>query len=280
MNQYLVRRPETNEITESLIALYRAFGRIVPNNISDHAKLINALIDSSIAKFLIAEKKGKIVGLGALFLFQDVCSIGYMGVLPEVRRNGVGTEIFNKLINKGRVVGCKTFTLYASKLGEPIYHKFGFRSGYRTTLYALPNDSQNPQKLNPNVQIAKKLPDWASEIDKEAIGFDRRDFLKIKLNYGSKLLILNKQGYALISGLRLGPLIAKNLDTAVALIRTGMSLGAMHIIIANHSKFPQTLFDKIKLTKREEDSNLRMIYGKNISQKLDYFYALGTYAKG
>jgi len=36
----------------------------------------------------------------------------------------------------------------------------------------------------------------------------------------------------------------------------------------------------IKLTEREDETNLKMIYGKNILQKLEYFYALGTYAKG
>jgi hypothetical protein len=36
----------------------------------------------------------------------------------------------------------------------------------------------------------------------------------------------------------------------------------------------------IKITERVDEVNLKMIYGKNIIQKLDYFYALGTYAKG
>jgi hypothetical protein len=68
--------------------------------------------------------------------------------------------------------------------------------------------------------------------------------------------------------------------TAVDLIKMGISLGANHIIIPKHSKFPYRLFDLIKLTERENEVNLKMMYGKNILQKLDYFYALGTHAKG
>ena len=280
MKHYLIREPKTEEIYEALIVLYRSFGRLIPTDVDDQANLLNTLIKSKIAKFLIAEKDKKIFGLGGIFFFQDVCSIGYMGVLPEIRRKGVGSEIFRQLINIGKAVGCKTFLLYASKLGEPIYHKFGFRSNYYTTVYDLPYNIHETHTVSANVKIAEKFPDWAAKIDRVAMGFDRRDFLNIKLNHGSKLIIADKEGYALISGLRLGPLIAKNKRAAVDLIKMGASLGANHIILANHSKFSYNLFDLIELIERGDEANLKMIYGKNILQKLEYFYALGTYGKG
>ena len=280
MKPYLIREPKSEEIYEALIVLYRSFGRLIPTDVDDQANLLNTLINSKIAKFLIAEKDKKIFGLGGIFFSQDVCSIGYMGVLQEIRRKGVGSEIFSQLINIGKAVGCKTFLLYASKLGEPIYHKFGFRSNYYTTVYDLPYSLLETHTVNANVKIAKKFPDWATKIDRVAMGFDRRDFLNIKLNHGSKLIIADREGYALISGLRLGPLIAKNKHTAVDLIRMGASLGANHIILAKHSKFSHNLFDLITLIERGDEANLKMIYGKNILQKLEYFYALGTYAKG
>lgn len=130
------------------------------------------------------------------------------------------------------------------------------------------------------MKILKILPEWAANIDRAAMGFDRREFLNIKLSHGSKLIIVDKEGYALISGLRLGPLIAKNLHIAVDLIKMGILLGANNIILPKHSKFSYRLFDLIKLTERENEVNLKLIYGKNLIQKLDYFYALGTYAKG
>ena len=280
MKPYLIREPITNEIYEALIVFYRSFGRLVPIDIYDQEKLLVNLINAKIAKFLIAEKDKKIFGLGCIFIFQDVCSIGYMSVLPEFRRKGVGTAIFRKLINTAKMVGCKTYLLYASKLGEPIYHKFGFRSNYSTTVYDLPNKLPYTQILDESVKIFKNFPEWAAKIDRTAVGFDRREFLNIKLSKGSKLITVEKEGYALISGLRLGPLIAKNLQTAVDLIKMGISHGANHIIVPKHSKFPYRLFSLIKLTERADEVNLKMIYGKKILQKLDYFYALGTYAEG
>jgi hypothetical protein len=112
------------------------------------------------------------------------------------------------------------------------------------------------------------------------MGFDRSEFLKLKMKRGSKLFVIAEEGYALISGLRIGPIIAKNLRVAVDLINKGISLGANHIIVPKHTKFPNGIFDLIDSNERENEVNLKMIYGKNISQKLEYFYALGTYAKG
>lgn len=280
MNPYFIREPNLNEIYETLIVFYRSFGRLVPLDINFQVELLIRLINSNIAKFLIAEKDKKIFGLGAVFFFQDVCSIGYMGILPEFRRKGVGTAIFSKLINTAKMIGCKTFLLYASKLGEPIYHKFGFRSNYRTSVYELSNNLSETKILGKDVKIVKHFPEWAAKIDRVAMGFDRCELIRIQLRHGSKLVTVDKAGYALISEKRLGPLIAKNLHTALDLIRMGISIGANQMIVPKHSKIPNKLFNLIELTEREDEANLKMIYGKNLQQKLDYFYALGTYAMG
>lgn len=280
MHSFQIKELRVSELHESLIVFYRSFNRAIPPDLNKQEQFLLNLIDNNISKFQVAEENGKIIGLGGIFFFGDVCFIGYMAVLPEVRRKGLGTNIFNNLIKIGKMKGCKTFLLYASELGAPIYQKFGFRSNYSTNVYDLPSHLQESQKLNETVKVLKKFPDWAAKIDRAAIGFDRCEFLNIKLSYGSKLIVIEKEGYALISGLRLGPVIAKNLNVAVNLIKMGILLGANNIIFPKHSEFSYGLFDLIKLTKRENEVNLKMIYGKNCSQKLDYFYALGTYAKG
>ena len=60
----------------------------------------------------------------------------------------------------------------------------------------------------------------------------------------------------------------------------GIKLGASHIIVPKHSEFPSRIFDLVNLTKNDSESNLKMVYGKEVTQNLDQFYALGTYAKG
>ncbi|MFX0074432.1 MAG: GNAT family N-acetyltransferase [Candidatus Hermodarchaeota archaeon] len=255
-------------------------GRSIPSDIADQAKLLINLTNSNIAKFFIAEKNKKIFGLGAAFNFQDVCSLGYLSVLPEFRNKGVGSKIFSELINAAKKEGCQTFLLYASKLGEPIYHKFGFRSNYRTVVYEFPNSLRNTQNINENVIIVPKMPDWVANLDRVTMGFYRREYLEIKMKYGSKLITIAEEGYALVSGQRIGPIIAKNLHVAVDLIKKGISIGGNHIIVPKHAKFPNNLFDFLDSIENENEVNLKMISGKRISQKYEYFYALGTYAKG
>ena len=280
MHSFQIREPEVNELHESLIVFYRSFNRTLPHNLNNQEQLLVNLINNGIAKFQIAEENGKIIGLGGIFFFGDICFIGYMGVLPEVRRKGLGTTLFRNLIKIGKLRGCKTFMLYATELGEPIYHKFGFRSKYDTREYHLPIKPLVLQKTNIKINRTDIFPSWAALIDKNTIGFDRTEFLQLKINHGSILITVPKEGFALVSNSRLGPVISKNIHTAVSLINEGIKLGANHIIVPKHSQFPSKIFDLVNLTETDSESNLKMVYGKEVTQHLDQFYALGNYAKG
>ena len=280
MQLFLIRKLKMSEFHESLIVLYRSFNRTIPPDLKNQEKLLVSLINNGIAKFLVAEEDGKIIGLGGIFFFGDTCSIGYMAVLPEVRCKGLGTDIFNNLVKIGKSKGCKTFMLYASELGEPIYHKFGFRSKYITRVYNLPSKPLVLQDTDKKIIKTDIFPNWAALIDKNSMGFDRSEFLQLKVNHGSILLIADKEGFALASGSRLGPVISKNIHTAVSLMNEGIKLGANHIIIPKHSQFPSKIFELVNLTERDDDSNLKMIYGREVGQNLNQFYAVGTYAKG
>ncbi|MHA1235364.1 MAG: GNAT family N-acetyltransferase, partial [Promethearchaeota archaeon] len=134
MQPFLIRELKISDLHKSLIILYRSFNRTIPPDLGSQEKLLTSLINYGIAEFLVAEEDGIIIGLGGIFFFGDTCSIGYMAVLPEVRRKGLGTIIFRNLVKIGNSKGCKTFMLYASELGEPIYQKFGFRSKYVTSV--------------------------------------------------------------------------------------------------------------------------------------------------
>lgn len=136
------------------------------------------------------------------------------------------------------------------------------------------------QKTNIEVNQTNIFPYWAALIDKNAMGFDRSEYLQLKINHGSILITIDKEGFALLSDSTLGPVISKNIDTAVYLINEGIKLGAKSIIIPKHSHFPSRIFDLINLTEKDGESNLKMVYGKEVTQILDHFYALGTYAKG
>lgn len=283
MNPYIIREPETKEILNSIITMLRSFDRPLIDEIEKERDVWLYLIKNKLAKFYIALKNNKIIGIGGLFLFQNVASIGYMGVLPGYRNQGVGSGIFQKLKQTAIDVGCKTIYLYASKLGEPIYRKSGFQGEFSASMYLMPNASSKIPLMNKNLTVVSKIPDWLLDLDRKAVGFDRSDYLEARISLGAKLIVIENEGYGLIfnilNSIRLGPVIASNLEVAVDIIGEGISLGAKSIIIPKPPAFQNEIVTLIGLTEQGKP-NLKMVYGEKIKREINYLYAVGTYAKG
>lgn len=85
---------------------------------------------------ILAENDGKCVGTGIIFYYNSVPStfnitgknayVTSMYVAPECRRNGIGSAILSKLLEKAESKGYEIIMLNASELGKPMYQKFGF----------------------------------------------------------------------------------------------------------------------------------------------------------
>ncbi|MFW9947107.1 MAG: GNAT family N-acetyltransferase [Candidatus Odinarchaeota archaeon] len=285
MIEYNIREPSNTEIYESIGVLYSSFGRTLNKRTNkEEEKAWRALIKNNIGKFLISEENGKIFGIGGVFIFGDVCTFGYMGVLPEYRGKGVGSKIFGELFKLAKDLGCTTMILYASKLGEPIYKKVGFKRSFYGVMYQLPVSLPELRITNKKVKVLSDFPNWLLNLDKEAMGFERSKYLYMKKNLGSQILAIEGEAYGLLSQIsskiRIGPLISTNLDGALQIIKKSIALGATQIIIAKHQSLPQKIFELIKLTEIENGASLKMVYRKNISENLDLLYAIGTFAKG
>lgn len=284
MNSVIIREPNLDEILESIKTFLLSFGREDFSNILAEKKTWVYLINKKIATFLIAEKEDKIIGVGGLFLFQQVASVGYMGVLEDYRGRGIGTAVFSNLMDIAQSSGIKSVILYASKFGEPIYKKYGFRGKYSASMHHLAKIESELQEVVEGVQIKKSIPDWTLILDKETMGFNRADYLKARIALGAKLLIVENEGYALLSNvlskIRLGPLIAKNYDTALQIIKKSINLGVDNLIIPYHPQQQNLMSNIAPLTENIGDPNLKMIYGEDLQEKLTYLYSIGTYAKG
>ncbi|MFX1586719.1 MAG: GNAT family N-acetyltransferase [Promethearchaeota archaeon] len=285
MIEYTIREPSNTEIYKSIGVLYSSFGRTLNKRTNEEEeKAWKALIKNNIGKFLISEEKGKIFGIGGVFIFGEVCTFGYMGVLPKYRGKGVGNKIFGELFKLANDLGCTTMILYASKLGEPIYKKFGFRRSFYGVMYQLPISLPELGITNKEVKVLSDFPNWLLNLDKEVMGFDRSTYLYLKQNLGSKILTIEGEAYGLLSQIfskvRLGPLVSTNLEGALQIIKKSIALGANQIIIAKHQSLPNKIFELIELTEVENGASLKMVYGKSISENLDLLYAIGTFAKG
>lgn len=280
MKKCNIRKPTNDEITQSIKVLYSAFGRDPPEDIKEEEKIWRALIEWEIGKFLISEDKGIIFGVGGVFFFKKVCSFGYMAVLQEYRGQGIGTEIFRNLLEIANKMNCETKILYASKLGEPIYKKFGFKRRFYGEMYKLPMQSLELEIAHKEVNILSTVPDWVLALDKKAMGFDRTKYLTIRIKLGGKILAIENEGYGLLVNKRLGPLIAKNMEIALYIVKKSIQLGADHLIIAKHQHLSREFFETIMSTKMENRGSVKMVCGKEIPEKLDLLYAIGTFAKG
>ncbi|MEE9378954.1 MAG: GNAT family N-acetyltransferase [Candidatus Lokiarchaeia archaeon] len=280
MFKYTIREPKDKEISKSINVLYSAFGRAPPVDIKEEEKIWKALINCEIGKFLISEEKGKVFGIGGVFTFEKVSSFGYMAVLQDYRGKGVGTEIFRKLLEIANKMNCETMILYASQLGEAIYKKFGFKQRFYGAMYHLPIQTPVFGIVDKEVKILNTTPDWMLDLDKKAMGFDRTNYINMRIKLGARILTVENEGYGLLVNKRLGPLIATNLEAVLQIINKSITLGADHMIIAKHQYLPKRIFELFNLTELENRASVKMVYGKKIKKELDLLYAIGTFAKG
>jgi GNAT superfamily N-acetyltransferase len=278
MKSLSVRELKSNEMLSALRISYSAFNRNVPNDIGDEVLLLNDLIDHEIASFLIAQYDSEICGIGALFNFGEVNTIGYMGVLSRYRSKGVGTRIFSKLFEKSLRDNIKSIVLYASELGRPIYEKLGFIPSYQAQKFTLTLPIAENESSTSDFEILNSIPPWIIKLDREVMGFDRQKYLNILLNHGFWILSFKQAGFALISKTKVGPVIADSSELALKLIQKSCRMGVNNLIIPKHDYFSEQLVKNLGLQKID-NSNVKMTYGQNLDQNLKKLFVIGTYAK-
>ena len=86
----------------------------------------------------VAERDGKIIATSGMVVWEKPAiyggvesgKLGYFlnfYTIPEDRGKGIATRLLNELIREARSLGLKYLHLHASKDGEPIYRKAGFK---------------------------------------------------------------------------------------------------------------------------------------------------------
>jgi ribosomal protein S18 acetylase RimI-like enzyme len=78
-------------------------------------------------RFFLGMLDGKPVATSQYFLGQGVCGLYFVGTLPEARNKGVGFSITQKPLLEAKKLGYRAAILQASKMGQPIYQKLGFK---------------------------------------------------------------------------------------------------------------------------------------------------------
>lgn len=96
----------------------------------------NKLADGSLVEWVV-EDKNEIVATAAIVFYQFpptyTNKTGWKGYITNMytrndyRKQGIATMLLEKLVEEAKRRGVKKLWLGASKLGRPVYEKFGFR---------------------------------------------------------------------------------------------------------------------------------------------------------
>lgn len=86
-------------------------------------------------RFYLASLDGKPVATSMVYFGAGVAGIYFVTTLPETRKRGIGFAITLKPLKLAREMGYRAGTLQASKLGEPIYRRMGFKEYCRISNY-------------------------------------------------------------------------------------------------------------------------------------------------
>lgn len=142
INYYEATEADIASIIDLRIAFFIEFQGPEPQEAQDELRkelnkyFIHAMREKTCISWL-AKDGEKSVGVGAIIVrhqpgnFKNLSGkVGYvinMYTVPDYRRKGISSTILDKLIATAKEMGITAFELHATKAGEPVYIKNGFK---------------------------------------------------------------------------------------------------------------------------------------------------------
>lgn len=274
--------PDDSELIDTAKFYLRAFES---NDLSKVGELVNfwkLFIDGKMCYFTIVKYNEKTIGCGAVIPYNSLAWIAWMAVDPIFQRKGIGNEIMKNLMDYTKKSGLKTLRLDATNIGMKLYSKFGFREEYRVLWYEIKfrNRLNNFKELE--ISISNNIPRWCLKLDKEAFGDDRIKLLKLLLDNGGKIIMVENEGYGILWKNRIGPVVANDVEIAQNIVKYASNNGAEMIYVPLYREMPEKFLSNLNEKKR--DSSLtcctRMIYGNVINEDTKKIYASFTAGTG
>ena len=248
------------------------------NDISKVRVIMKVSLEVEPKGCILADLGGEAIGLGCIFFYGELAWIGNMAVKKKFQKRGIGFKIFSKLLEIADSYGVETVGLDATEVGRKLYRKCGFKDLYSTIAYSLHKGVVKSLNSSPKkIKVLKGDVYKLKELDSEVFGYDRWRAVEAWLRHGSKLVVA-EEGYALVKGSGIGPLIANSLDEAKSLLSKAIMLGGKSIIVPAGNKraleFIQALNPVIK------HNCIRMNAGAPLKENLSKIFGILHYAKG
>ena len=166
-----------------------------PEGWRDITAVFNSYLDYDFCYPLKVTIGEKIIGVGVSIIFGKTGWLAHIIVDKKNRIKGIGSQIFQLLLNDMKRKSVETFLLIATKLGEPIYRKAGFKV------------------ISEYMKFKREKPFIEMPTSKQIVLY--RD------KYYSELMNLDKS----ISGENREPLISRHLDDALLYLENNKCAG-------------------------------------------------------
>lgn len=236
----------------------------------------------------VAEADGEAVGLATTTRFALSGWIGNLIVVPARRRDGLGSLLFHRCLDRLRASGVATVRLEADPPGVNIYRRFGFVDEFTSLRFR----RQGPGAGEPTAVVsldAAALPAVA-RCDRAAFGDDRGRFLGLLLERGQAAFGVSSgdglAGYALViptlGGVHVGPLVADGPPVAERLLRACLAAAGGRLVTIDIPEPNRAAVAVVRGLGFEETAPcLRMVWGvRQAGGDLERNVALATGATG
>ncbi len=218
---------------------------------------------------------GKIVGFGNGILNGKVGWLGNIIVLPEMRKQGIGNELTNHLVEYFKNMGCASQLLIASEMGKNIYSKIGFRTSASYQFFKRVSGLSNYQKTEKIRKVETQDFPALKMLDEEATGEKRSEFIERYFTTGWVYSSKNSKEIegTYFSDLGGGLIIAKNSEAGIELIKFRLSQGKTAAIVPSENEIAikYLMSEGFQLTQ----SASRMVLGEEVNWKPKFIFNRG-----
>jgi GNAT superfamily N-acetyltransferase len=216
----------------------------------------------------------KIVGTGNVFLKGKIGWLANIMVDLNYRGQGFGSEITQFLIDFLKDKKCETQLLIATKLGEPIYKKHGFKK--MTEYHCFNSVTDSHYVFSDSIRaLTKSDLESVYKLDNEANGEDRVHL--IDKYYGNGLGYFNNDNELLgfyLPDFTRGLVVARDPQAGIELLKLKHSKKGKRTMlpIENHNGVNWL----VKQSFQKGDSSSRMILGNENNWNPKYIYSYGS----